>query len=250
MKILVPIKQILDPAGMMVNRKAGRVFINKEDYLINPASLRALEAALRVRDATGAAVSAVAFGPARAAESLCQARALGADRAILIPTETADSAIATQLLAALCGHLGGVDLVLLGSLTLDTGVSSGARLAEALGWPFMGEAVEVKVEGNIVRIVRRRGESRTRPDYEAFEADLPAVVTVTREGPAPRFAHGGNIIDVYRDPNAVETITPVDLGFSESDLQPATAERGQSFAPEREFGKQVSPDGISEIIRG
>lgn len=247
MKILVPIKPILDPAGMIVNRKAGKVFVNREDFLTNPASKRALEAALRIKDGVAADVIVAAFGPARAVDSLREARAMGADRAILIPMETVDSAIAVQLITALCNHLGGVNLLILGNLTLDTGVSSGARLAEALNWPFLGEAVEVKVEGNAVRIVRR-DDSPNRP-YQAYGADLPAVVTVTREGPVPRYAPGGKIIATYRDPNAVETITPIDLGFSASDLQPATAERGQSFAPEREFGRDVSLDDIAAMIR-
>jgi len=56
MKILVPLKQILDPAGMMVNRKAGKVFVNREDHMINPADTRALEAALKIKDAAGAEV--------------------------------------------------------------------------------------------------------------------------------------------------------------------------------------------------
>jgi len=84
MKIIVPLKQILSPAGLTINRKAGKVFVNKEEYVLNPASKRALEAALRIKDSAGADVIAITFGPARAEDCLREARALGADRAIFV----------------------------------------------------------------------------------------------------------------------------------------------------------------------
>lgn len=243
MKILVPIKQIQDPAGLMINRKAGKVFVNREEYVMNPASKRALEAALRLKDFREAVVIVAGFGSADSADCLREARAMGADRAILIPTGLINSAVAVRALVALANHLGGVDLFILGNRTLDTGVSSGAWLAEALGWPFLGEAVDVSVEGNTVRIVRREDAAN------AYEADLPAIVTVTREGPKPRYPHGGKITTIYRDTNAVETITPAELGLADSDLQPVTAERGQSFPPEREFGRQVMLEEVAGVLK-
>src|SRR5260221_11829526 len=95
MRILVPIKQILDPAGLMVNRKAGKVFVNREDYLMNPASKCALEAALTIaetfRRSVFTEVIAVSCGGEQAADALREARAMGVDRAILIPVEAVDS---------------------------------------------------------------------------------------------------------------------------------------------------------------
>jgi electron transfer flavoprotein beta subunit len=256
MKILVPLKQIFNPAGITVNRKAGKAFVNREEYVMNPASKRALEAALRLKDSMGADVIVAAFGSAQAEDCLREARAMGADRAVHIPTNAIDSAGVVRALMALIEFLGGVDLVINGHRTLDTGLSSGASLAEALGWSYLGEAVECAVEGNVVHIIRRgdpsgrppEGEGKPRP-YEAFEADLPAVVTVTRGGPTPRYAHGGNIIATYRDPDAIETVTLDALSLSEDDLQTVTAERGQSFPPEREFGKQVTVEDIAAMIR-
>jgi len=256
MNILVPLKPILDPAGMIVNRKAGRVFVNRENYMTNPADKRALEAALRIKDEAGADVIVAAFGPDRSADSLLEARAMGADRAILIDIPSPDETVSVHALAALCHHLGQVDLVIVGDSALDTGASIGPRLAEALDFAFLGGAVQCSVEGNAARIIRR-GDSRGRPDRAsarpapaatAHEADLPAVVAVTREGAQPRYPHGGNIITAYRDANAIESLSPADLGLSDSDLQPVAIERGQSFPPEREFGKQASLDDIASVI--
>ena len=247
MKILVAIEQILDPAGLMVNRKAGKVFVNREAYVTNPAGKRALEAALRIKDGMDADVIVAAIGPARTADALLEARAMGADRAILIPADTTDEALVVRLLTALCNPIGGVDLLITGDSALDTGISLGPRLSEALNFAYLGCAVQCAVEGSTVRIVRRDDPAGRL--YNAYEADLPAVVTITCEGPAPRYAHGGKIITTYRDANAVETIPLSDLGLSESDLQPVAVERGQSFPPEREFGRQVSVEEIAAWIR-
>lgn len=241
MRILVPIKQIIDPAGLTVNRKAGKVFINREDYKMNPASKCALEVALQVE---GGEVVAVSFGGAPSMDGLREAKAMGASRAILVPAQALDTATVVRALVALTEYVGDVNLICNGHRTLDTGLSSGARLAEALGWPYLGEAVACEVNETTARIVRPEAGS-----YQAYEADLPAVVTVTSEGPRPRYAHGGEILQAYRDAVAFETVTLEDLGLGETIGQTGTLERGQSFPPEREFGKSVSVAEIAALIR-
>lgn len=244
MRLLVLLRQLLDPAGMLVNRKAGKVFVNREEYMINPADKRALEAALQIKDATGAEVVAAAVGPARTEDALREARALGADRAILIKEDVA--APAGRFYEALCDCLGDVDLILTGDSALDTGEAVGPQLAEMVNMAFLGNAVACALEGAVVRIVRRDVRDATQRAYNGVEADLPAVVTVTRSGPTPRYPHGGAIIEMYRDPEAVEIMTAADLGLDDSALQPAVVERGQSFPPEREFGKQMTVEEIAE----
>ena len=44
-RIVVTIKQILDPSGFTVNRKREKIFVNREEYIVNPADLNALEVA-------------------------------------------------------------------------------------------------------------------------------------------------------------------------------------------------------------
>jgi len=264
MKILVPFKQVLDPAGLMVNRKAGKVFVNREEYMMNPAAKRALEAALKIKDEVGAEVIVVSPGSDRAVDGLRDARALGADRAIYVPLDRGDEAVAVRVIVAVVNYVGGVDLLLTGESTLDTGLMSGPRTAEALGWPIISGAVACSVEGNGLRAIRRDDAASLRagrlpgdrpgdvpPErlYNAYEADLPALVTFTREAPLTRYAHGGNIIAVYRDPKSVETVTLTDLGLADSGLQTVTEERGQSFPPEREFGKQVSLEEVAAMLK-
>lgn len=249
MRLLVLLRQLLDPAGMLVNRKAGKVFVNREEYMINPADKRALEAALQIKDTTGAEVVAAAVGPARTEDSLREARALGADRAIWIKEEHRDvAALAGRFYKALCDSLGDVDLILTGDSALDTGEAVGPPLAEMVNMAFLGNAVQCTVEGTVVRIVRSGVRDARQRVYSGVEADLPAVVTVTRSGPTPRYPHGGSIIEMYRNPEAVEFMTAADLGLDDSAMQPAVVERGQSFPPEREFGKQMTVEEIANRV--
>ena len=70
MKIVVAMKQVLDPRGFTVNRKAEKIFVNREEWITNPADLCALEAALALKDKLGAEVVVLSGGPARAGDAL------------------------------------------------------------------------------------------------------------------------------------------------------------------------------------
>ena len=59
MRTVVAIKQILDPAGVVVNVKRERIFVNREDYVLGPADKCAVEVALRLRESLGGDVVAL-----------------------------------------------------------------------------------------------------------------------------------------------------------------------------------------------
>ncbi len=183
---------------------------------------------------------------------------MGADRAILInedrkdvPAETLRGADVPpeRLYKALCETIGGIDLICVGDSALDSGVAIGPALAEALGVAFLGNAVECTVEGHVVRIIRTGLAASTAGLYQAYEADLPAVVTFTRDAPALRYPHGGAIIDSYRQPDVVETWSIVDLGLTESEAQPNIVEQEKSFPPDREFGKETTVEEMAKLLR-
>lgn len=240
MKILVCLKPILDPATMRVNRRAGKVIVNREDYVINPTDRRALEAALRIKDSAAAQVIAAAAGPERTADALREARAVGADQSILLRLPENDDASLEKIYAALFHALGDVDLVMLGDSALDTGSAAGPYVAEMLALPYLGGAVACAADGKAVRITRAQGK-----EYFDFEAHTPAVISFGREAPPLRYPHGGAVIEAYRDPNTVEAWSAADLNLNESDLRPLAAKRGQSFPAEREFGKRITVEQIA-----
>jgi electron transfer flavoprotein alpha/beta subunit len=239
MRIIVPIKQILDPSGMTVHRRAERIFINREEYIINPNDKNALEEALKLKDEQGAEVVAVTMGPERADDALREAMAMGADSAFLLTDEAfkrADTSVATTVLGKAIQKIGDYDLILTGCQAADTGAGQlGPRLAEYLGLPQITEVRElVAVVDGKVKVKRNWGQG-----YAEVEASLPALLTVTQDANEPRYPTGARIINAYREWE-VTVWGASDLGLEAADLHPLTEEKRISFPAVRELGTKIT----------
>lgn len=237
MRIVVAVKQILDPTGVVVNLRRERVFINREDYILGPADKCALEVAVQLKEAAGAEVMTLTLGLERAEDALREALAMGADAAYHLCDESLDNAdisVVVRALAAAIRKLDSVDLVLVGNQSADTGAGQvGPRLAEALGMAQVTEAHRVALEGEEIEVVRawQGGFARVR-------APLPAVVTVACGSVKPRLPHGARIMNAYRQWN-VTRWTAGDLGLTPEDLQPQLVYRAESFPPAPETGEML-----------
>lgn len=252
MRILVILRRVLDPAGIVAHRRLRRLFINREEYLIQPADHCALEAALRIKDDNGAEVVVVSGQPEPDDDTLRRGLAMGADRAIYLSGEgfeEADDAVMARVLAKVVEQLGEADLILAGATTLDTGQGQlGPRLAEAMGWPQIVGAWQVGASDGRVRAVRQDDNA-----YIGVEADLPAVVTVAPGALKPRYADGVRLINVYRGEGevaaALEQWDVADLLEREA-LMPLLEKRGRDFPPERERGERVdgSPEEMAQTV--
>ena len=254
MRILVPLRRVLDPAGIVAHRRLRRLFINREEYLIQPADHSALEAALRIKDDVGAEVTVVSGQPEPNDDTLRRGLAMGADRAIYLTgdgLEEADDAVMAHTLGAVIGRLSAVDLVLSGASTLDTGQSQlGPRLAEALGWPQIVGAWSVGTADGVVEAVQRDGGQ-----YRRVEADLPAVLLVHERAFKPRYPDGVRLINVYRGDgeiaDALEQWDAADL-LTSGRISPFIESVGRDFPPERELGERVegTAEEVAQVVAG
>lgn len=243
MRILVLIRQVLDPRGIMVNRRAGRVFFNREDYVFNPAGRNALEAALRLKDADPAVeVVVAAAGPARVEDVLREALAMGADRAVRLAEAGADADgfVTARLLVAAARKLGAVDLVLAGDRALDLASGEvGPRAAQALGRPCIAGACTVEAAGDAVRAAVPGPAG-----YVTLRAPLPAVVTVARDANKPRYPHAPRLIREHRE-GKIDYWDEAALGLDVEALAPRLV-RGEAEAPpEQELGRAAS--NVAEV---
>ena len=152
MRVIVPIKQMLDPGGITIRRDKERIFVNREEYIIEPGSMAALEAALRLKDAGAMEVVAISVGTLQADDALREALALGCDAAYLLcdgAFEDADVSVTVQVLAAAVEKLGGAELIVAGRESGDTGAGQiGPRLAEALGLTQATDVYAVEMAAN------------------------------------------------------------------------------------------------------
>jgi electron transfer flavoprotein beta subunit len=255
MRIIVPIKQILDPSGLTIRRDKERLFVNREEYIVDPGSKSALEAALCLKGdedqgsgEPGRTVIAISMGKPQADDALREALAMGCDAAYLLSDKAfkeADLSVTTRVLAAAIEHLGGADLIVTGRESGDTGAGQiGPRLAEALGYTQITDVYALSAGGRGIEATRRWGEG-----YATVEASLPAVVTVAPEAFPPRYAHGARIMSAYREWD-VPVWDAADLELAEAALTPLLTKRGESFPPPLEVGEvfQGDPASIAQDV--
>ncbi len=229
MKVLVCVKQVLDPTGLTVNRKAEKVFINREDFILDPASKAALEAANHLKQA-GAEVIAISVGPERVEDGLREAMARGADRAIWIRSEGGDALVIANLIAAAARKLGEIALIIAGHQALDTGAGELApRLAEALDWPQILGAAKIEAGANgVTAIVQADG-------FVQVEAAWPVVVAMLPAAYHGSLPNGWRLMDAYQK-WSVEAWSTSDLELGEDDVRPLTTKKEDAFPPERQLG--------------
>lgn len=252
MRIVVPVKQTLDPRGISIRRDKERIFVNQEDYILERGSKAALEAALRLKETAPepeeVELVALCVGKAQADDALREALAMGCDAAYLLcdkAFEDADITATVRALAAAVHKLGGADLVVAGRESGDTGAGqTGPRLAEALGMAQVTGVLEASLDADGVRAVRRWGEGAC-----PVSAGLPALLTVDPRAFPPRYPHGARIMNAYREWQ-VPVWDAAGLGLDEAALAPLLHFRRESFAPPLQVGEKVEgdPAGLAQDI--
>jgi electron transfer flavoprotein beta subunit len=177
MKIIVAIKQV--PARDSQLRIAGSgQWIEEADlaYEINEPDAYALEAGLQLKEKHGGEVIALSAGPERAGQSIREALAKGADRAIHVEEdmEALDPLAQARLLAAAVKSES-PDLILTGLQSDDLGYGqTGVILAELLGLPHATIIMEVEAIEGAVRVKRELEDGW----FQHIEMPLPALLAV------------------------------------------------------------------------
>jgi electron transfer flavoprotein beta subunit len=207
MKIAVCVKHVpegnakLDPGSKRLDRSG--------EGALNHFDANAVEEALRLKgDAADNEVVVVSLGPAKAADSLRKALAMGADRAVLLSDDAAAGSdlVATSRLLAKALERENADLVLFGQQASDAdGAVLWAAVAERLQRPVISQAAEVTLSGTTLRAKRQ-----TEHGYDTIEAPLPAVVAVSDAINEPRYPSLKGIMGAKKKP--FDTLTLADLG--------------------------------------
>ena len=178
MKIVVAIKQVPARDAQLKIAASGK-WIEESDlaYEINEPDAYALEAGLQLQEKSGGEVVALCLGPARAAQTLREALAKGAGRAIHIEEEDprAFDALGTARLLAAALANEKPDLILTGLQSDDFGYGqTGVILAGILGLPHATIIMQVeKLDGGI-RVKRELEDGW----FQKVEIPLPALLTI------------------------------------------------------------------------
>ena len=201
MKIIVSIKQVPDTSGKVAVNPDGTLNRASMQTITNPDDMNALEAALKIKDATGCKVTVVTMGPPPAAGMLREALAMGADEAYLVSAREfggSDTYATSQILAAAINKIGVEkdDIVLCGRQAIDGDTAQvGPQIAEKLHLPQITYAAEITKNGDEVTVKRMLEDG-----YMTIKVQTPCLITCIKELNNPRYMSIGGILSTYSKP--------------------------------------------------
>jgi electron transfer flavoprotein beta subunit len=239
MKIIVPIKRVVDYNVKVRVRPDGTgVDTANVKMSMNPFDEIAVEEAVRLKEkGTATEIVAVSCGVTACQETLRTALALGADRAVLVQTDTELQPLAVAKLLRAVVQKESPGLVILGKQAIDDDANqTGQMLAALLDWPQATFASKLEVAASKATVKRE-----VDGGLETVEVALPAVVTTDLRLNEPRYATLPNIMKAKKKP--LETLTPESLGV---DVAPRLKTLRVAEPPKRKGGGRVAD--VKELV--
>jgi electron transfer flavoprotein beta subunit len=239
MKVLVPVKRVIDyNVKPRVKMDGSGVDLANVKMSINPFDEIAVEEAIRLKEkGVATEIVAVSIGEQKAQETLRTALAMGADRAILVVSETEVEPLGVAKILKAIVDEEQPGLVILGKQAIDDDSNqTGQMLAALLGRPQGTFASKVEVEGDNVKVTRE-----VDGGLETVSLKLPAIVTTDLRLNEPRYASLPNIMKAKSKPLAQKT--PADYGV---DVSPRLKTLKVAEPPKRTAGIKVAD--VDELV--
>jgi electron transfer flavoprotein beta subunit len=244
MKILVAIKQVPARDSQLRIDSSGR-WIQENDlsFETNEPDAFALEEALRLKEQHSGEVVALCAGPARVSQTIREALAKGADRAIHIEEENlaAFDTLGVAKLLAKAAATEKPDLILTGLQSDDLGYGqTGVVLAELLGLPhatiiMAAEIIDDKIDQGI-RVKRELEDGW----FQNVEMPLPAVLTIQSGINKLRYA---TLMGIKKaKTKEIKRMTAAELGVAAA----ATASIERVYLPQRTKQTQMIEGSAKE----
>ena len=233
MKVLVAVKRVVDyNVKVGVKTDGSGVDIANVKMSMNPFDEIAVEEAVRLKEkGVATEVIAVSCGVQACQETLRTAMAIGADRAVLVQTDTELQPLAVAKLLQAVVQREQVELVIMGKQAIDDDSNqTGQMLAALCDWPQATFAGAVSVADGEVEVKR---EVDTGEEVVALK--LPAVVTTDLRLNEPRYVTLPNIMKAKK--KTLDTLTPEALGV---DVQPRLQTLKVAEPPQRGAGVMVA----------
>ena len=214
MKAIVCVKQVPDTSGKVSVKPDGTLDRASMATITNPDDLNALEAALKLKDATGCEVVVVTMGPPPAEGMLRELLARGADKAVLVSGREfggSDTFATSQILAAAVNKIGvgPEDVVFCGRQAIDGDTAQvGPQVAEKLGLPQVTYAEDIlDITAGKITIKRRLERG-----IEVVECPVPCVVTVNGSA-APCRPRNARYVMKYKYARATQEMQDADEDY-------------------------------------
>ena len=201
MKIYVCVKQVPDTSGKVAVNPDGTLNRASMQTITNPDDMNAVEAALKLKDATGCKVTVVTMGPPPAAGMLRELMAMGADEGVLVSAREfggSDTYATSQIIAAAIDTYGSEkdDIILAGRQAIDGDTAQvGPQIAEKLHLPQVTYAADIKKDGDTITVQRMLEDG-----YMTIKVQTPCLLTCIKELNNPRYMSVGGVFEAYSKP--------------------------------------------------
>ena len=240
MKILVAVKRVIDyNVQIRVKEDGTGVVTDNVKMSTNPPDDNAIEEAVKIKESGKAnEVVAVSVGEEKAQETVRKALAVGADRGILVKTDSIIEPLAVSKILKKIVEKEKPDLVFMGKQAIDDDCNqTGQMLAALLNWPQATFASKIEVKDKSLEVTREVDEG-----LETLEVNIPAIVTCDLRLNEPRYASLPNIMKAKKKP--IEQLSASDLGV---DTKPRIEQIKVEEPPKRKAGIKVA--SVEELVQ-
>ena len=239
MKVLVGIKRVVD-ANVKVRPKADGtgMDLSNAKMAMNPFCEIAVEEAVRLKEAGNVEeILAVSIGPKVCQEQIRTSLALGADRGILVECDEPLEPLAVAKVLKKIVEKEGIDLVILGKLSIDTDNNQvGQMLGALLDSPQGTFACNIEmVDGKVT--VRREIDG----GEQTLSLTLPAVITTDLRLNEPRYASLPNIMKAKK--KQIDVVTPNDL-----EVDVSSNLKTINVAPPEERAEGIKVETVQDLV--
>jgi len=239
MKVLVSVKRVVDyNVRIQVKSDGSGVVTDGVKHSMNPFDEIAMEEAVRLREKGKVTeIVAVSIGGPKCEETLRNALAFGADRAIHVKEEgDIQPLTAARALAAIMKKED-ARLFLCGKQAIDDDANqTGQMVAGLLDIPQATFASKLEIEGDVATVTRE-----VDAGLETLEVDLPAVVTTDLRLNEPRYLKLPDIMKAKKKP--IDASSFADLGVEVA----AGYKTTKTFAPPAR-SKGVMVGSVDELV--
>jgi electron transfer flavoprotein beta subunit len=238
MNILVFVKRVPDTESKIkINQATNSIIEEGLNFIISPYDEYAMEEALRIREAKGGKVTAVAVGSESSMVILRKCLAMGADEAVLLKDplpETYDGLRTARVIAAFVkAKAPDTRLLLFGKQSVGADNSQvPSMVAELLEMGQANVAVKLAVEDDTAVVMREIEGAQ-----EKVALTLPAVVSAQKGLNEPRYETLKGIMMAKKKEIPVMPIE--NLGIKPEDLAPQVVITKLDFPPTRAAGRVV-----------
>ena len=239
MKVLVAVKRVVDyNVKVRVKSDNTGIELTNVKMSMNPFDEIAVEEAIRLKEANKInEIIIVSIGTKQSQETIRTALAMGADRGILIETDSEIQPLSVaKLLKKVCDQEK-PELVILGKQAIDDDANqTGQMLSALLNWSQGTFASKLEIEEKNLLVTREIDGG-----LETLKLTMPSIITTDLRLNEPRYASLPNIMKAKKKP--IEEKKPEDFDI---DISPRLTTIKVIEPPKREAG--VIVESIPQLV--